>query len=95
MHSLFVLGVFLGIWYRACKMSPDTPWRAVLQHRIALLLAVASLPIFQLGKWSPVLLAGAFCAYLLLDPRRRIPRGGPPSQLDHEDMHHVAGGKRP
>lgn len=95
MHSLLVAGIFAGIFVRALRMSGEsTPPLAIWQHRLTLILATASAPIFDLGAWSPVLLAGALCAYLMLDNRRSFFRGSPPSAFDESELHHVTGGRQ-
>ena len=70
-HYAAVLCVAWSIFCRARKMDgPRVPPVPKFQNGAALVLAVASLPVFRLGEWSAGLLALALCVYLLIEAPR-------------------------
>lgn len=69
-HSIVVAGIFWAVLCRARVMDDFTPAVLMLQYRVLLIGALASLPIYTSAELGQVLLGGSVLLYLWLDARR-------------------------
>ncbi len=79
-HYSAVMSIAWSVFCRARRMDEATPGRLKLQHGLALVLSLMSLPIFGIKEFAGELLALALCAYLWFDARRwrdGVPGCGP------------------
>lgn len=69
LHAIAVLLVAVAIFCRARHMDATTPTLTKVQHGVALVVAIASLPMFVPFTWGPELLGLALYLFVMLEAR--------------------------